>query len=66
MKNYKFRLSESNFIKFTQKELDGFQDVTFQDENNKKGKIIPVNRSFDHQVYDLIVPLELIEECEDE
>lgn len=65
MKKYKFRLSESDFITFTQEELDGFKDVTYINDNSK-GKRIPIKRDFDNQIYDLIVPLELIEECEDE
>lgn len=62
-KKYRFRLSETNFIKFTQKDLDGFRDVKFIDDNGK-GKIIPVKRQFDGNVYDVIVPIELIEEVE--
>lgn len=62
-KKYRFRLSETNFIKFTQKDLDGFRDVNFIDDNGK-GKIIPIKRQFDGNVYDVIVPIELIEEVE--
>lgn len=65
MKKYKFRMSETNFLMFTDKDLKNFKDVTFIDDNGK-GKIIPVKRGFDGQVYDLIVPLELIEECKNE
>lgn len=61
MTKYKFRLSESNFIIFGQKELDGFKDVQFIDDMGK-GKIIPIKREFDGAVYDVIVPVELIEE----
>ena len=60
-KKYKFRLSENNWIEFSQKELNGFKNVQFIDDNGK-GKIIPVKRMFDGNVYDLIVPIELIEE----
>lgn len=63
MKKYRFRLSETNFLEFTQKDLDGFKNVSFIDDNGK-GKIIPVKRQFDGNVYDVIVPLELIEEVE--
>lgn len=63
MSKYKFRLSETNFIEFTQKDLDGFRDVTFIDDNGK-GKIIPIKRQYDGNVYDVIVPIELIEEVE--
>ncbi len=63
MKKYRFRLSETNFLEFTQKDLDGFKNVAFIDDNGK-GKIIPVKRQFDGNVYDVIVPLELIEEVE--
>lgn len=62
-KKYRFRLSETNFIEFTQKDLDGFRDVNFIDDNGK-GKIIPVKRQYDGNVYDVIVPIELIEELE--
>ena len=64
-KKYKFRLSETNWVEFTQKDLDGFQNVNFIDDNGK-GKIIPIKRQFDNSVYDIIVPLELLEECKDE
>lgn len=64
-KKYKFRLSETNFLQFTEENLKKFKDVTFVDDNGK-GKIIPIKREFDGQVYDIIVPLELIEECENE
>lgn len=61
MKKYKFRLSESNWVEFTQKELDSFQNVDYLDTKGK-GKIIPVTRTFDKQNYNLIVPIEMIEE----
>lgn len=63
MKKYKFRLSETNWIEFTQKDLDEFKDVNFIDDNGK-GKIIPIKRQYDGNVYDVIVPIELIEEVE--
>lgn len=63
MKKYKFRLSETNWIEFTQKDLDGFKDVNFIDDNGK-GKIIPIKRQYDGNGYDVIVPIELIEEIE--
>lgn len=63
MKKYKFRLSETNWVEFTQKDLDGFKDVNFIDDNGK-GKIIPIKRQYDGNVYDAIVPIELIEEVE--
>lgn len=63
MKKYKFCLSETNWIEFTQKDLDGFKDVNFIDDNGK-GKIIPIKRQYDGNVYDVIVPIELIEEVE--
>ena len=47
--------------KFGQKELDNFRNVQFIDEMGK-GKIIPIKREFDGAVYDVIVPIELIEE----
>ena len=52
-KKYRFRLSETNWVEFTQKELDKFSNVDFIDEDGK-GKIIPVKRAFDKQVYDVI------------
>ena len=60
-KKYKFRISETNFLQFTEENLKNFKNVTFID-----GKIIPVKRDLDGQVYDIIVPLELIKECENE
>lgn len=65
MKKYKFRLSDSNFITFSQEELDGFKDVTYV-KDYTMGKIIPIKREFDGNLYHIIAPLELIEECEDE
>jgi hypothetical protein len=64
-KKYKFRLTVNNWLQFTEKDLKNFKDVTFVDDGGK-GKIIPVKRDYDGQVYDIIVPLELIEECENE
>ncbi len=61
MKKYKFRLSETNWVEFTQKELDSFKDVDYIDDNTK-GKIIPINRAFDNGLYQVIAPLEMIEE----
>lgn len=63
MKKYKFRLSETNWVEFTQKDLNGFRDVAFINDSGK-GKIIPIKRQFDGNVYDVIVPIELIEEAE--
>lgn len=63
-KKYKFRLSETNFLRFTDKELKNLKDVTYVNDGGK-GKIIPVKRDFDGQVYDIIMPLELIEEADD-
>lgn len=63
MKKYKFRLSETNWVEFTQKELDSFKNVDFINDNSK-GKIIPIKRQFDGSIFDVIVPLDLIEECE--
>lgn len=63
MKKYKFWLSKTNWIEFTQKDLDSFKDVNFIDDNGK-GKIIPIKRQYDGNVYDVIVPIELIEEVE--
>ena len=61
MKKYKFRLSESNWIEFSQKEFDNFKNVQFTDDNSK-GKIIPIKREFDGLCYQIIAPLEMIEE----
>lgn len=61
-KKYKFRISEMAFLKFNKEDLDSFPNVEYTDDKGK-GKIIPVKR-FDNQTYSLIVPLELIEECE--
>jgi hypothetical protein len=61
---FKFRLSETNWVEFSQKELDNFQNVNFIDENSK-GKIIPVKRTFDNQTYQVIAPLDMIELLED-
>ena len=63
MKKYKFRLSETNYVEFTQKDLDGFRNVEFTNDNGK-GKIIPITRQFDKQNYQIIVPMEMIEEVE--
>ena len=60
-KKYRFRLSETNWVEFTQKELDSFKDVNYIDDNTK-GKIIPINRAFDNGLYQVIAPLEMIEE----
>lgn len=65
MKKYKFRLSESNWIEFTQEDFDKFQNVQFTDYDGK-GKIIPVTRTFDKETYQIIVPLELIEDLNDD
>ena len=62
-KKYKFRLNEQAFLEFNKENLDSFQDVKYTDDNSK-GKIIPVKRDFDGKVYKIIVPLDLIEECE--
>ena len=59
-KKYRFRLSETNYAEFTQKELDGFKNVYFIDDNSK-GKIIPVKRTFDNLIFQIIAPLEMIE-----
>ena len=64
MKKYKFRLSETNWIEFSQKDLDGFRNVEFTDDNGK-GKIIPITRQFDKQNYQIIVPIEMIEEMKE-
>lgn len=61
---YKFRMSETNWIQFTDKELESFRDVQYIDDNSK-GKIIPVNRGFDNKTYHLLVPLEMIEEVKE-
>ena len=60
---YKFRMSETNWIQFTQKELDNFKNVQFIDDNTM-GKIIPVKREIDNKIYHLLVPLDMIEEIE--
>lgn len=62
-KKYRFRLSETNWVEFTLKELDGFKNVDFIDDKIK-GKIIPIKR-FDNQGYQVIAPLEMIEPLED-
>lgn len=63
-KKYRFKLSETNWVEFTQKDFDRFKNVDFIDDNTK-GKIIPVTRAFDKQNYQIIVPLEMIELLED-
>lgn len=65
MKKYKFRLSETNWVEFTQEDLDSFRDVDYIGEN-AKGKIIPVTRGLDGKHYDIIAPLEMIEEIEND
>lgn len=62
-KKYRFRFSETNWIEFTQKRLDSFDDVVYTDDNSK-GKIIPVKR-FDYKVFKVIAPLDMIELLED-
>lgn len=62
---YKFRMSESNRVEFTQKEFDEFKNVQYIDDNSM-GKVIPVKRAIDNKIYHLLVPLEMIEEVEDE
>ena len=64
MKRYKFRMSETNWIEFTEKDLNEFQNVGYYDGG--KGKIIPVTRTFDKQNYKLLVPIEMIEEIKDD
>ena len=59
-KKYKFRLSETNWIEFTEKELNNFKNVNFIDDNSTD-KVIPIKRAFDNQTYYMIVPLEMIE-----
>ena len=63
-KKYKFRFSETNWIEFTQKDLNGFKNVDFIDDKSK-GKIIPIKRAFDNQTYQVIIPLDMIELLED-
>lgn len=65
MKKYKFRLSETNWIEFTQKDLDNAKTVNYVDDNSK-GKILPIKRQFDGKIYDIIIPVELIEEQKNE
>ena len=62
-KKYRFRFSETNWIEFTQKKLDSFDDVVYTDDNSK-GKIIPIKR-FDYKVFKVIAPLDMIEPLED-
>jgi hypothetical protein len=62
-KKYRFRFSETNWVEFTQKKLDSFDDVVYTDDNSK-GKIIPIKR-FDYKVYKIIAPLDMIEPLED-
>jgi hypothetical protein len=62
MKKYKFHLSETSWIELSDKDLKHYQDANLQE--NKKGKIIPVEREFDNKLYGLVIPLELLEECE--
>lgn len=62
-KKYRFRFSETNWIEFTQKELDSFDNVFYTDDNSE-GKIIPIKR-FDYKVYKVIAPLDMIELLED-
>lgn len=63
MKKYKFRLSETNWIEFTQKDYDNAKEIRYYNDMSR-GIIIPVKRQFDGNGYDIIVPIELIEECE--
>ena len=58
-KRYKFRMSETNYIEFT--DLNGFKNVQYIDDGSM-GKVIPVVRAFDNKTYHLLVPLEMIEE----
>ena len=62
-KKYKFRLSETNWLEFTQKDFDRFKNVDFIDDNIK-GKIIHIKR-FDGKEFQVIAPLDMIEEYND-
>lgn len=62
-KKYRFRFSETNYIEFTQEELDSFDNVFYADDNSK-GKIIPIKR-FDSKGFKVITPLDMIELLED-
>lgn len=63
MSKYRFQISEPSFIEFTKEEFENFEDVDFTD--GSKGKIIPVARQYDNKKYQLIVPLEMIEEIKE-
>ena len=65
MNKYRFRISETNYVEFTQEDLDKFRDVDYIGED-VKGKIIPVTRSLDGKHYDIIAPLEMIELIEND
>jgi hypothetical protein len=62
-KKYRFRFSETNWVEFTQKKLDSFDNVVYTDDNSK-GKIIPIKR-FDYKVFKVIAPLDMIELLEE-
>ena len=62
-KKYRFRFSETNYVEFTQKDFDRFDDVVFTDDNSK-GKIIPI-KCFNNKVFKIITPLDMIEEYND-
>ena len=63
-KKYRFRLSETNWVEFKQKNLDNFDNVVFADDNSKEKIIIPIKR-FDNKEYKVIAPLDMIELLED-
>ena len=58
---YKFRLSETNWIEFTQEDYDNAKEVRYYNDMSK-GKILSVRRQFDNETYYVIVPIQLIEE----
>ena len=59
MKKYKFYLSETNYISFEEKDLNGFKDVEFT-EDNSKGKLVHLQR-YDGKAFILIVPMDMLE-----
>ena len=59
MKKYKFNMSETNYIEFTEEEMNNFKNVDFTDDNTK-GKLIHIKRN-DGKTFILLAPLDMFE-----
>lgn len=61
MKEYKFRLSETSYILTNEEIIKNSTSVKFIDDDGF-GKVITVKRDFDGKCYQIIVPLDMLEE----